>query len=233
MIGKDEIKSIIKYLELPDRNYMVVMGGSMCMYDIRATEDLDIWVDQYTFDRLSRRFYQKPTIVDSGDCKISIDMPLCKVEIFEKINLKELLFDAIEVEDVMCQQLESVRKMKLNLDRQKDHRDLELLEDYLHPETICQDLLNVTFVGKGDRKLYTITLNYRMCEIDTLYLPSGNASKYNIYYSTLFDEINTYIPEDVGEFRLIDAPPNSPKYTRDEFIDIVADNLDNCTFSIE
>ena len=108
-----------------DDNYMVYMGGSLCMRRVRETNDLDIAVEPEAFWELAKRYGKEHDITISlGDRKFDLFIEGTVVEIFER---EDFMNECELVDGVWCQTLDEIIKMKRRFNRAKDKKDLELL----------------------------------------------------------------------------------------------------------
>ena len=134
---KEDIIKEIKKLNLQDK-YVVGMGASLCMRDIRQeTHDIDLGVSKADFVKLS----QGRKIIDSalGQKRVLINSEAGnKIEVLDnkhdKLDKKFELFDygnvieKIEIDNIegtYCQTIEDIITMKKRLGRKKDLEDLE------------------------------------------------------------------------------------------------------------
>ena len=126
MANRFTIKTILSILGLSeDNNYMVYMGGSLCMRRVRETNDLDIAVEPDVFAELAKRYDKEDEITISlGDRTFDLFIEGTVVEVFERENFMN---EAELVDGVWCQTLDEIIKMKRRFDRPKDKKDLEIL----------------------------------------------------------------------------------------------------------
>lgn len=126
MANRFTIKTILSILGLSeDNNYMVYMGGSLCMRRVRETNDLDIAVEPDAFMELAKRYDKENEITISlGDRKFDLFIEGTVVEVFER---EDFMNEAELVDGVWCQTLDEIIKMKRRFDRPKDKKDLEVL----------------------------------------------------------------------------------------------------------
>lgn len=126
MANRFTIKTILSILGLSEGdNYMVYMGGSLCMRKVRETKDLDICVEPDAFMELARRYDKEDEITISlGDRTFDLFIEGTVVEVFER---EDFMNEAELVDGVWCQTLDEIIKMKRRFDRPKDKKDLELL----------------------------------------------------------------------------------------------------------
>lgn len=120
---KEDIIREVKKLDLQG-NYVVGMGGSLCMRGFRDTHDIDLGVHKKDFERLAKD--KKIVKAVLGQEKIEIETETgIEIEIF---NYED--FDGEEtemIEGIQCQSLEGIIKMKKRFNRPKDIKDLQMI----------------------------------------------------------------------------------------------------------
>lgn len=126
MATRYTIKDILNELRLTEYdNYMVYMGGSLCMRHIRETNDLDICVEPDKFKELAERYEKEEYITtSSGDRKFDLFIEETVVEVFER---EDFMNECELIDGVWCQTLDEIIKMKCRFNRSKDKKDLEIL----------------------------------------------------------------------------------------------------------
>ena len=128
MFNKENIIEAIKGLGLEDKKYIVYMGGSLCVRGIRNTNDIDLGVEAEDFERLKKRFNKLYTISVMGYSKFEINTENGTIEIFKA----EDFYDKIEkIDGVWCQKLDEIIKMKKYFGREKDLKDIELINNMM------------------------------------------------------------------------------------------------------
>ena len=125
----------LKKLDLPEGQFVVVGSGPMGTRGIRESQDLDVIVTATLWDDLIKKY---PTVNKGGidyivlENDIEIIDPVTGIfsnssvvpveEIFEKADL----FDGIKFIN-----LDNLKKIKAKMARDKDLRDIELIDIYL------------------------------------------------------------------------------------------------------
>lgn len=128
MFNKENIIEAIKGLGLEDKKYIVYMGGSLCVRGIRDTNDIDLGIEAEDFERLKKRFNKLYTISVMGYSKFEINTENGTIEIFKA----EDFYDKIEkIDGVWCQKLDEIIKMKKYFGREKDLKDIELINNMM------------------------------------------------------------------------------------------------------
>jgi len=122
-MNKDEILNTLKKYNLKD--FIIISGASMVIQGVKkTTNDIDIIVDDDTYNFL----------LDNCNCKLEKIVNGYKVWFIDEIiNFSNNYFnkvDYIKYEEYKIQTLDSIRKLKLDLNRKKDRLDLKLIDDY-------------------------------------------------------------------------------------------------------
>lgn len=120
---KQEIEQKLLALKIPESEYWVITGGAMVLYGIREqTHDIDLGCTKQLADRLEAAGFRTERLPD-GTRKIQIGDD---VELFE-----DWLFDRIEtVDGFPVISLKGLLLMKKSLGREKDLRDITLIEAF-------------------------------------------------------------------------------------------------------
>ena len=122
MNRQDIINRLNKFPYSKDE-YWVITGSAMVLYGIREkTHDIDMGCSSLMADQLEKDGYV-PTLTESGNRKFNIGED---IEIFEN-----WLFDTIErIDDIPVISLKGLIEMKKDLGREKDFRDIVLIEEF-------------------------------------------------------------------------------------------------------
>ena len=120
-MNRTQLLERLKTLEFDKKDYWLITGGAMVLYELRAeTGDIDLGCTKEMADALEASGHT-PTILKDGTRKFLYGED---VEIFE-----EWLYDRVElVEDVPVISLNGLLAMKKTLGREKDLRDVKLIE---------------------------------------------------------------------------------------------------------
>ncbi len=125
----------LKKLNLPEDEFVVVSSGALAVRRIREAKDLDVIVTEKLWNKL----IQKYQVILQGDVeRIQFDADI------EILNPKQSLFGNSEIVpiDEMFEQadvfdgirfinLDHLRKIKLSMGREKDLKDIELMDAYI------------------------------------------------------------------------------------------------------
>lgn len=123
-------RDIIQRLEamgLDKSQYWVITGGAMVLYGLREeTHDIDLGCTKKMADELERKGFPV-SILPDGTRKI-----LCgpDVEVFENWLYGEVQ----RLNGIPVISLEGLVEMKKSLGRDKDYRDIRLIQDFLSAE---------------------------------------------------------------------------------------------------
>ena len=130
---QEEIISKVKELNLPKGSYVVFGSCPMTIAGIREAGDIDMLVSKEVFDDLRTKGWK---VVDKG----REDKPLT-YDYFEAHDnwnfssynptLEQLLEKATYIEEVPFASLEDVLKWKKASSREKDLKDIELIQKHL------------------------------------------------------------------------------------------------------
>lgn len=128
-MNKEEIIQKVKLLDLPPHSFVVFGSGPLAAAGIRKTQDIDMVVTPAVFSLLKDHGW---TVTD----KPSLERD--EFEVFTgwefrtyRPRFEDLLMSADIIKGVPFVNLHEVRKWKQQMSRPKDHRDIELIDDYL------------------------------------------------------------------------------------------------------
>ena len=123
-MNRAELMERVKALPFPKEDYWVITGGAMVLYGLREqTHDIDMGCTSRLADELEQQGAEI-SIRKDGTRKLVLDGD---VEIMEN-----WLYDRVEtVEDIPVISLKGLKEMKLSLGREKDLRDVALIDAYL------------------------------------------------------------------------------------------------------
>lgn len=122
-MNKDEIIQTLRIYDLPTDQYWILAGSAMVMHDIRQeTRDIDIGCHRKLFESLMKAY---PPVHVWEDGMRSLEIEGC-IEVFEN-----WFVEAVEmIDELPVASLESIKLHKKALGREKDLKDLKLIEAY-------------------------------------------------------------------------------------------------------
>ena len=116
----EDIRRRLAELALDENEYRINAGGAMVLYGLREeTHDLDVWCTKKLGDELAKRC-EAQTLPD-GTRRF---VPAPDVEIYENMLPGETVF----LDGIPVAPLEDVLALKRQLNREKDQRDIAVLE---------------------------------------------------------------------------------------------------------
>lgn len=126
-MNRKEIIEVLNKLDLPKSEYVVLSGASMVMQKVKSkTSDIDISVSKELFGILKNN----ATIVNSF-----LGYDVYKVNDYEvEFSNNYSFFDksnAILINDIYFQDLNSIKKMKESFNRDKDKKDIKKIDLFL------------------------------------------------------------------------------------------------------
>ena len=130
-MNRNDIIEKLKMFPYDSMDYWVITGAAMVLYGIReVTHDIDMGCTADMADKLEKAGYlYKITSDGNRRFKIGDD-----IEVFEN-----WLFDTVvSVEGIPVISVKGLMEMKQKLGREKDKRDIRLIEEYIHgTENVC------------------------------------------------------------------------------------------------
>lgn len=124
MLHKDDIIKIINDLDLPLNDYWITSGSALVMHGVKETAaDIDLGCTKKLWEAFSQNGYAYR--IEKDNSKI--------MQVNEYVEIiKEYYVDEIEfVEGLPAGSLESIKKQKSRLGREKDIRDIKLIDEYM------------------------------------------------------------------------------------------------------
>lgn len=133
---EEEIKKL-KELDLPKSDFVVVGSGALAIRGIRGSKDLDVVITPNLWSELIKKF-KVTTDNEWGIETLSIDGQMeilnPKDSIYgnsEAVSFEDLLTQADEIDGIKYINLDHLKKVKAWLGREKDLKDIELIDEYL------------------------------------------------------------------------------------------------------
>lgn len=126
-MNKKEILEILKNLNFPNSEYIVLTGASMVVQKVKSkTDNINISVSENLFRKLKKYSTKSDIFLNYDIYKINN----CNVYFSNSINLfnKE---DLILIDEIYFQSLENIKKMKEKFNRNKDKNDIKKIDLFL------------------------------------------------------------------------------------------------------
>lgn len=123
MLNKHEILSKLKQLSLMPEQYCVMTGAAMVLYGMKPqTQDIDLGCTEKQFEELQKRGYLSQE--KKGNLCILIED---SIEIYRNWLPEKIVYiEGIPLADIDC-----IRDFKQHLGREKDIKDLVLIDEFL------------------------------------------------------------------------------------------------------
>lgn len=134
MIFKELLTALIS-IDLPGDEYIIVGSGPLAAREIRDAQDLDVLASDKLWSELSQKY---PVTEEFSLKKISFEDK--KIEILgegsafrdpEIATVQEMIETADVIEGRRFLNLDLLRKFKAKMGREKDLKDIELIDQYL------------------------------------------------------------------------------------------------------
>lgn len=124
MLLKEQIIKTIKEMDLPTNEYWISSGAGLVIHGVKeCTNDIDLGCTTKLIEELLKEGY--PHRLASDNTRI--------MQINDSVELLENWFaDEIQIIDGLpVVSLESIKKQKAELGREKDFRDIKIIDEYL------------------------------------------------------------------------------------------------------
>ncbi|MDP4091423.1 MAG: hypothetical protein Q8930_19435 [Bacillota bacterium] len=124
MLNKENIIKIIKDMNLPIGDFWISSGAALVIHGVKEyTRDIDLGCNENLWNLLLNEGYTYRVADDNSKIMALND----SIEL-----IKDWFADEIEfIEGLPVCSLDSVKKQKLKLGREKDSKDIKLIEDYI------------------------------------------------------------------------------------------------------
>lgn len=124
MYNKDKIIERLQQLDFDKSLYWITTGAAMVMYGMKeCTNDIDLGCESLLLDNLTKEGH-KTTLLPDGYKKMSIDSD---IEIFENWGKGDIIY----ISSLPVLSPRSIIMVKKELAREKDFKDIKLLEEYM------------------------------------------------------------------------------------------------------
>lgn len=129
-----DIINEIKKFNLDPNEFIVVGGGILCVLGIRDTNDIDLVVEKKIYNALLGQSGWTEKKWPKGDPTISKD--ICEIgtdwgDDKKVYTYNELRHNSVCIQGINFISLEFLKEWKFNKGREKDKRDVELINKYL------------------------------------------------------------------------------------------------------
>ena len=121
----DELSSF----NLPTDQFAVTSSGTLAVRNLREANDLDVIVSEKLWKKLIKKY---PISKDSDFESIDIgNVQLLHCGSWFTGNNEKMIEEADVINGIRYVKLEEIKKRKIGRDREKDIRDIKLIEDFL------------------------------------------------------------------------------------------------------
>lgn len=125
MLYKEDIMKILKDMNLPLNEYWITSGAGLVIHGVKeTTRDIDLGCTK----NLIEHFIKK-------GCKYKIASDYSRiVEVDEKVEILEnwLVDEIVYIDGFPVGSLESIKKQKAQLGREKDIKDIKLIDEHIY-----------------------------------------------------------------------------------------------------
>jgi|GEM_PF-208241 len=140
MLNKQDIINIMTEQQLSGGDYWITAGAGLVMHGIKTeTRDIDIGCTTRLAELLISSG-AKYRVLETGERKIVIND---LIEVFENW----LVDDIMEIDGLCVASIQSIRKQKVELDRQKDWDDIKLIDEYIEKKYMFRIAILQNAVG--------------------------------------------------------------------------------------
>lgn len=126
----------LKALDLPRDQFVVVGSGPLAVRGLRESNDVDVIVTRSLWDVLKNKYSVGTNEMGVDVLSVGEDIEILDPEKslfsnFAEISAEELFSEADEIEGLKFINLTHLKKIKLAFGREKDFRDIKLIDGYL------------------------------------------------------------------------------------------------------
>mgnify|MGYP003464475261 CR=1 FL=1 len=134
-----DILKLVRELDFPQSEYIVIGGAAMAIRDLKKTQDIDILISKKLLEGLRKldTWQNHPRIIASEEAGlINKDKT---IELYPSIASDTITFESLKsneeiIEGVPFANLEDIVKIKTYYAREKDLKDIELIKVYLNKD---------------------------------------------------------------------------------------------------
>jgi hypothetical protein len=124
MLYKEDIIRILEKMDLPINEYWITSGAALVIHGVKeSTNDIDLGCTTNLFEQFLKK--ECKWRVGNGNLRI--------VEINDTIEMLENWFvdEIVFIDGLPVGSLESIKKQKFELGREKDLKDIKLIDEYI------------------------------------------------------------------------------------------------------
>lgn len=124
MLLREDIIQTIKSMNLPSQEYWITSGAALVIHGVKeTTRDIDLGCTSILIDKFIKEGFKYRLVEDNSRIVEVTD----KIELLENWCVDEILI----IESLPVASLESIKKQKSQLGREKDLSDIKLIDDYI------------------------------------------------------------------------------------------------------
>ena len=125
MLNRESILSIMSALNLPINEYWITAGAGLVMHGVKdETRDIDIGCTNKLFEQLILQGY-KVSISSNNSRSLKMNNI---IKVFENWNVEYIE----HIDSLPVGSLESIKKQKIELGREKDLNDVKLIDNFIN-----------------------------------------------------------------------------------------------------
>ncbi len=130
----NKLLSELKYLNLLRDEFAIIGSGTLAVRGLRDVNDLDIIVKDSLWNKLENKYPVKKVGISNGISLGEIDLLQDAKPWFDDVD--ELIDSADIIEGIRYVNLKSILKLKRMRGKEKDVRDIKLIEEYLSKKSL-------------------------------------------------------------------------------------------------
>lgn len=123
----DQLLKKLKQLNLPEDQYAIFGSGPMAVRGLKEAKDVDLVVTQKLYDALK----QKYTEIKPGQMIIDGVIEICSPDYSLVDHCEEVIKHSEMIDGFRFMRLDDLLKWKREMGRDKDYKDIKIIEKYL------------------------------------------------------------------------------------------------------
>ena len=124
MLYKEDIIKTLKAMNLPSQEYWITSGAALVIHGVKeTTRDIDLGCTSILIEKFIKEGCKYRLVEDNSRIVEVTD----KIELLENWFVDEIIF----IKNLPVASLESIKKQKSQLGREKDLIDIKLIDDYI------------------------------------------------------------------------------------------------------